>query len=383
MIKNICKWAGLIVYVIYSTHAVASIPDETSHQLSLDALQSNPTEFLQQKVQENYAFFGMSVYFNNLDYYLIDTEQIRRIEEAEIITLQAQQWLAVVGRFRVMLIQADSLIFSVNNQSLKWQNPAVLAQDQSQLMLVAKNELSAISPELNQIRYAHLWWPLAGLSRAVEAALVFIQQYLVSNWGWTIVLFSVLVRLLLLPVGILTTRSQRKVSQVQALLAPRLLEIKANFDGETAHNKIMAAHKDLGVSPFYTLKPMLATMIQLPILIAVFNALGVMSQFEGQSFLWITDLAYPDTIGNLSSAIPMLGSSISLLPVVMTIVTLLSTISFQNSHAPELELQRQKRNLYLMAAAFFILFYPFPAAMVLYWTAANILTGLQQYAIKI
>jgi YidC/Oxa1 family membrane protein insertase len=181
----------------------------------------------------------------------------------------------------------------------------------------------------------------------------------------------------------MTTNFQRKVSQVQSSLAPKLADIKANYDGEEAHNRLMAAHKELGVSPFYTLKPMLGSFIQIPILIATFNALGEMPQFVGQSFLWIKDLAYPDAIMQFSFAVPMFGDSLNLLPFLMTIITIYSTRVFQNKHAPEAEVKRQKRNLYFMAFAFFILFYPFPAVMVLYWALANILQFIQQKYVEI
>lgn len=105
---------------------------------------------------------------------------------------------------------------------------------------------------------------------------------------------------------------------------------------------------------------MLGTFIQIPILIAVFNALGKMSQLDMQSFFWIGNLAYPDAISSLPLVIPTLGSTLNLLPLVMTAVTVFSTITFENSHASHAELKKQKRNLYLMAAAFFFLFYPFP-----------------------
>jgi YidC/Oxa1 family membrane protein insertase len=197
------------------------------------------------------------------------------------------------------------------------------------------------------------------------------------------VLISIALKLLLIPIGVLTTRFQRRVSQVQSELEPMLSDIKSKYDGEEAHNHMMAAYKKLGVSPFYTLKPMLGMFIQLPIQIAVFNALGEMPQLSGQSFLWIKDLAYPDAIAQLSFSVPFLGSSVSLLPIIMTIVTLVSTSIFQNKHASAAEMTKQKRNLYLMAAAFFVLFYPFPAAMVLYWAMANILHIIQQQIVKI
>jgi len=72
--------------------------------------------------------------------------------------------------------------------------------------------------------------------------------------------------------------------------------------------------------------------------------------------LWIDNLAYPDAIGYLLFTTPMLGNTISLLPYIMMAVTLYSTVIFQNRHASEAEMKRQKRNLYLMAAAFL----PFP-----------------------
>jgi len=170
---------------------------------------------------------------------------------------------------------------------------------------------------------------------------------------------------------------------VQAVLAPEISHIKAHYRGEEAHNLILEAYKKYGVSPFYTLKPLLVSFLQVPILVAVFNALGEMPQFTGSSFLWITDLAYPDRVFLLPWQMPMFGDSFNVLPFVMSFVALFSTIIFQNQYAPTTEVKQQKRNLYLMVLVFFVLFYPFPAVMVLYWALANILQTVQQQIIKI
>ena len=127
----------------------------------------------------------------------------------------------------------------------------------------------------------------------------------------------------------------------------------------------------------------MGTLVQLPILIAVFNALAEMPQLGGQSFLWVNNLAYPDQLASLGQAIPLFGSSVSLLPLLMTLIALCSTVVFKNRYAEITEIKRQKRNLYLMAALFFVLFYPFPAAMVLYWLSANALHAIQQQWVKI
>ena len=202
------------------------------------------------------------------------------------------------------------------------------------------------------------------------------------GWGMTIVLFTVLLKLLMVPPGILSARMQSQVSQHQKQLAPVLAEIKANYDGEEAHTRIVAAHKERGISIFFALKPMLMMFVQVPVWIAVFNALGEMPQLADSSFLWINDLAYPDSIANLPLTLPLFGGSVSLLPWLMTAVTILSTVTLQDRHAPAQELKNQKRNLYLMALGFFVLFYPFPAAMVLYWTLSNALQIVQQRFIR-
>lgn len=221
------------------------------------------------------------------------------------------------------------------------------------------------------------------MARLVEATLAFLQANLFHSWGLAIIVFSVVLKIVLFPIGILTVRLQRGVSRVQAILVPQLAEIKANYDGEDAHNRIMSAHKVLGVSPFYSLKPLLGVFIQVPVWIAVFNALGEMPQLAGQSFLWIDDLAYPDSFGFIALSLPLFGSKLSVLPVCMVVVMVCSTALFRNRHLATAEVNAQKRNLYLMAAAFFILFYPFPAVMVMYWTLANMLQTVQQQIVKI
>lgn len=334
-------------------------------------------------IVESRKFSGLAFYYNNVDLFLVDKNHLDFIEVGSKIILKHEQWLAVTGRYNVLLFKASGLEIILNGTNLFLKNEQVFKQSGQFLNIVEKPELLSVAPELDKIRYAHLWLPFSELAKLVEAALVVIQTHVVSSWGLTLILFSLLLKLLLLPVGIMTASLQRQMSKAQSQLAPMLAEIKASYDGEEAHNRLMAAHKEIGVTPFYTLKPMLGSFIQIPVLIAVFNALGEMPQFDGQSFLWIENLAYPDAIGYLPFVIPMFGDTVSLLPFIMAAVTLFSTVTFQNRHASLAEVKRQKRNLYLMTAAFFVLFYPFPAVMVLYWTMNNLLHIIQQEVIKI
>ena len=236
---------------------------------------------------------------------------------------------------------------------------------------------------MNQLRYSHLWFPIGILARSIEWSIVKIHKHIVHNWVLSIFVLSFFLKLLLLPIGVMTTSFQRKVSQHKAILTPQLEAIKFKYDGEEAHKRIMLVHKSLGISSFYTLKPILGSLIQIPIWVATFNTLGEMPQLAGTTFLWIDDIAYPDVIVSFDSLLPMFGNKISLLPCLMLCVTILSSILSQNRLASSSELNRQKRNLYLMTIAFFILFYPFPASMLIFWTTNNFLHLFQQKVIKI
>ncbi len=355
-------------------------------EIGIDAFKHCGNDYCEaslQDVSEHFEFYGLASYYNNISAYLVNQHSITDVEVGSRTTLKQGQWFVIAGRLDVLLVRASGLQLEFSDTQLLLENSSKLQQPDSVVKVVRKSDLSGIASELDQVRYVHLWGPLAWLAKLVESSIVALKANVIFHWGMAIVLFSILVKLLLLPVIVMTARMQRKVSQIQAKLTPKLAEIKANYDGEEAHNRLMAAHKELGVSPFYTLKPMLGTFIQIPILIAVFNALGEMPQLDGQSFLWIDNLAYPDAIGYLPGSVPMIGNTVSLLPFIMTAVTIVSVIFFQNRHASKPEIKRQKRNLFLMAVAFFVLFYAFPAAMVLYWTLVNLLHIIQQQLIKI
>ena len=326
-------------------------------------------------VVDQRTFYGLASYYNSVGFYKVGADGVAALEPGQSITLAKDDWFAAVGRFNVLLLNTPGITLEIGEQTFKVTSSPPLTLHSS---IVLKDNLREISPELDQLRYYHLWWPFAQLARLMEWSLIHLKALSGLGWGMTIVLFTVLLKILLVPLGILSVRMQDQVSQHKSKLAPVLEKIKAKYDGEEAHNRIIAAHKELGITTFFVLKPMLVMFIQFPIWIAVFNALGEMPQLDNQSFLWIQNLAYPDSIATLPIALPLFGDSVSLLPLLMTLVTIVSALLFQDRHAPAEELKRQKRNLYLMALAFFVLFYPFPAAMVLYWTLSNALQIVQQ-----
>ncbi|MCF6287720.1 MAG: membrane protein insertase YidC [Proteobacteria bacterium] len=361
----------LLVFVTLTSFATT---DNKSLTLDLNDSQAL-NKLIDMQVKEQYQFSGLAMYLNQVQYYIVDKD-IHDLDLSETINLEENQWLAISGRFKVLLIKAPGANIAINaeNRKISISNASINAES----IIISKAELKQFADQLDQIRYNHLWKPLAIAAKFSEYLLVLIKSLTELSWGVVILIFAVVIKLILLPVSIMTAKSQERVSKINSQLQPQLKAIKSKYDGEQAHNKIMQAHKDLGVTPFYTLKPMLSFFIQIPILIAVFNALGEMPQLAAQPFLWFDDLSKPDMFQSLGFNIPLLGSYLNLMPVIMTIITLASTIYHKDNHASASDNKKQKIKLYLMAFSFFVLFYPFPAAMVMYWAMVNFLGFLQQ-----
>lgn len=333
------------------------------------------------QIIDDYPFFGLAEYYNQVEFYVFQNDKLSRAEPSQDYLLNETDWFLARGRFKVFALRHEGALVKVSDASFSVTWPNAVPEGQV-AAVVPRNDLESLAPELGPLSYTHLGF-LGPVAQSMEDAIVWLQTHGVKNWGLAVLLFGTLIKFFLLPVGIASVRLQRRVSKVNAKLLPRLARIKADFKGEEAHNKIMAAHQELGVTPFFTLKPLSTSLIHVPVLVAISSVLGIMPDLAGKSFLWIEDLAYPDALLTLPFSIPLLGDKLSLLPFLMTLVTILCTIYFQDRHATPQQLRAQKKKLYLMSVGFFVLFYPFPAALVLYWTFANMLHSIQQYYVRI
>jgi len=236
---------------------------------------------------------------------------------------------------------------------------------------VERDSLRAADPRLAGMLFAALWDWLRWLCFGLLWLLTAIDN-VVGHIGGSIVLLSLSVKLLMTPLTWLADRLQASVNRTQALLQPKLDEVRRNYYGEEAHERTLAVYREQGVSPLYTLKSLVGFGIQIPVFIAAFDMLGENIALQGGSFLWIEDLAVPDRWLALPLALPFFGAYLNLLPCLMTGVTLLtSRLQTDPDLTPALLVAQQKR-LYWMAGAFFILFFTFPAGMVLYWTTNNV-----------
>ncbi|MFZ4520890.1 MAG: YidC/Oxa1 family membrane protein insertase [Bacteroidales bacterium] len=249
------------------------------------------------------------------------------------------------------------------------------------VFLFLSNLLSAGPVSENPVMFSGMWEWMRWLCFGLLYLLSFIHK-LVPDWGTSIIVLALIVRIALYPLSRKAMISQKRFVDAQKLMSPELKEIKNTYKGGEQSERILQLYKKYKVSPIAGLKPLGIVLLQLPILIALFQVLGEAPELQGAGFLWIESLAAPDKLFSFGFNIPLLGSYFNVLPVLMSVFTLLS---FKLAPTPTAEKKEQRVQLLFligMTLMFFFLFYSFPAGMVLYWTFANIF-HIVQYRIMV
>ena len=292
--------------------------------------------------------------------------------------LGAGDWVGFRGRFWAVLVRPDeagvleprpgasaALVTADEPGRLSWRYTFYSGPLESRA-------LTRADPGLERLLFSGLWSWL----RALSLALLFLLRgltALVGQPGLAIVALAVSVKVFLLPLALVAERWQEQVNATQARLQPGLDAIKAAHRGEERARRTLGLYREEGVHPLYTLRSLLGVLIQLPVFVAVFDMLAEDFDLNQVAFLWIQDLSRPDELLRLSVCLPFFGCHLNLLPFLMSGVSLAALLRFRASALTPSLVRRQRRNLMGMTLLFFLLFYTFPAGMVLYWTSTNAL----------
>lgn len=186
---------------------------------------------------------------------------------------------------------------------------------------------------------------------------------LIGNYGLTIIVLTLLVRLLLLPLY----NKQNKYSAAMAEIQPKINEIQTRYaaDKTTMNEKLNEVYQEADVSPLSGCLPLL---IQFPIIIGLFALLRTPLEFMTgtqmiaavhESFLWIPDLSQPDTW---------------ILPIAAGLTTYLTTASAPSGDANAASMNAMK---YFFPIMIFLLGKSYPAGLALYWAVGNVFTFIQ------
>jgi YidC/Oxa1 family membrane protein insertase len=180
-----------------------------------------------------------------------------------------------------------------------------------------------------------------------------------GNYGWAIVLLTIVVRIPFIPLLNKSQKSMKKMAKIQPLMAE--LKEKYKKDPQKMQKETMALYKKHKVNPVGGCLPML---IQLPVFFALYKILLTTVELKGAPFvLWITDLSLKDPY--------------YVLPVVMGLTMLL-----QQKMTPTAMDPKQAKMMMMMPIVFTFMFLQFSAGLVLYWLVNNTLGIIQQYFVN-
>ena len=223
----------------------------------------------------------------------------------------------------------------------------------------------------------------SGIWRPLEVLLKWLLQFfykLIPNWGVSIILVTILIKVIFFP---LTKKSSESTQQMQKM-QPKIQELQAKYKGkpQKLNEEMAKLYKEAGYNPLSGCLPLL---VQLPILFAMYRLFNNYFEFRGAMFIphWIPDLSVGDSIWQFSSPIPFLGwTDLRILPIVYVISQMVFGKITQTPTSDQQQNSTMKIMMYGMPIFFFFMFYNAPSGLLLYWTCTNFLMLVQQLMIK-
>lgn len=218
-----------------------------------------------------------------------------------------------------------------------------------------ENQLEAIAPGLELVK--DYGW-LTILAKPLYWLLDKLHGIL-QNWGWSIVALVVLLKIAFYWLNAKAYASMAKMKAV----SPKIMEMRERLKDKPQEMQVamMKIYKEEKVNPMGGCFPI---MIQIPVFIALYWVLLSSVEMRNAPWtLWIKDLSTPDPY--------------YILPLLMTATTMLQTAL--NPTPPD---PMQAKLMWFMPLIFSVMFFFFPAGLVLYWITNNILSIAQQWVIN-
>jgi YidC/Oxa1 family membrane protein insertase len=218
-----------------------------------------------------------------------------------------------------------------------------------------ENKLAALAPGLELVK-DYGWFTI--LAKPLFWLLTQLHQFL-GNWGWAIVALVVLLKMAFYWLNASAYRSMAKMKAVN----PKVMELRERLKDkpQQMQQEMMRIYREEKVNPLGGCLPIVA---QMPFFIALYWVLLSSVEMRNAPWIgWITDLSAIDPY--------------YILPLLMTGTSLLQT--WLNPTPPD---PVQAKMMWIMPLAFSVMFFFFPAGLVLYWLTNNILSIAQQYLIN-
>jgi YidC/Oxa1 family membrane protein insertase len=208
------------------------------------------------------------------------------------------------------------------------------------------------------------------LARPALWLLKFLYGF-TGNYGIAIILVTVLQKIAFHPLTVKSLKSMKAMQEIQ----PRVQAIQERYKNnpQKKQEEMMALYKKHGVNPMGGCLPML---VQIPIFIALYNALSSSVEMWQARFLWIRDLTQPDSLFTAS-----LWGGYQFHANILALLMGVSMWVQQKMSPPAGDPRQAQMMLWMMPILFTFMFWSFPSGLVLYWLVNNILQIGQQWLI--
>ncbi len=206
---------------------------------------------------------------------------------------------------------------------------------------------------------------IAPLEFGMDKALSWGYE-LTGNWGWAIIVMSLIVNTVILPIYLKAEHWQEEERNIRKSFENDEAMIKRTFKGQERFAMITTMHRLAGYSPLLTLRSSVGFFLQIPFFFAAYHLLNHFEPLQGIAFLGLHDLAKPDELFKIGDF------TVNFMPILMTVINITSALIYTSNLS-----KRDKYQLYGMAVIFLVLLYDAASGLVLYWTFNNIYSLLK------
>ncbi len=223
-------------------------------------------------------------------------------------------------------------------------------------------------PNLERINERSFFILIDLLAKGIEY-LLFAINSIVGNFGLSIIVMTIIFKILLNPLTKKTLESSRKMQALQ----PKITAINEQFKNkpEAKQKALIELYKKEKINPLGGCLPIL---VQLPFFWALYNVLPYILDLKNSNFLWINDLSSPDTVLHFH----FWPNTLNILPLIMTVMSFLQMKMTPQPPSGTDSQKSQSRMMMFMPLLFLFIFWSMPSGLVLYWTVQNMLQVGQQ-----
>lgn len=315
------------------------------------------------------TYTGWAVYSDEERFQKVTFEEIDK-NSADFIKQSPDGWVSFIQHFFVTawipeqgkphtvdLRKVGNNLYAVSTvESLGNLAPGASASTTSSLWVGPQDQkaLAKVDPTLDLV--VDYGW-LTIIAKPMFSLMNWIYSW-IGNWGWTIVVLTIIIKLLLYPLSAASYRSMAKMKNV----APRMQALREQYgdDREKLNAAMMEMYRTEKINPLGGCLPIL---VQIPVFLTLYRVLLASVEMRGAGWIgWITDLSVRDPY--------------FILPAIM-----MATMFLQIKLNPTPPDPMQARIMMIMPLVFGAMMFMFPAGLVLYWVVNNILSIAQQWYI--